>query len=623
MRFCRVFIDKRNKFMNTPECMRVAFTKSRRANGRLFLAWDECGISGAYRITKVTAAALVVIQLSVSFSNAENYTWTGVNAALTNVWSNTASWSPQSGVGGPGAGDNIVAATTTVLRLNGDQAINSFNLAANTLTVSTSLAAPASLTANSIGTSGGTLQFNNSSGPVGILVTNVSVSGGILRFGTSTSATTAIDSITVSGTTSSAGTLEFNIDNTETDSYSLGLLNLSTGAVVRLNQANYVKGLATVNTTGLMGSGGTIANGSVGASNSSHLIITSSGTHTSGAAINNGTGTVLLTKNGTGTQILTANSSYTGGTTIADGVLQLGNNGTAGSIVGSVSLSGSTAALVINRSNAYSFTGTITGVGDVRHVGTGTTTLSTNNTYSGKTEILAGTLLLTGTSGAGVGTISLDGGRLWVNTGLNAGIANSEVVFTSTASRYLLQRGSGQQLSVYAAKSSLDLPEAKNTEVSILAGTVTSARSIDTSFATTSLASNDEIRMSDVFGFGGTDTDVFVLQLTLEGPIGSESFLALLSGGSWINATSLIGGGGEYAGSYGSYADFLAGHGGSFNATTMLGAYGVDVANGSVWAVINYGGEFAVVPEPTITHFLTMSLGSLFLIVAIRRRRVA
>ncbi len=564
--------------------------------------------------------ALVLAFFNLSGLYAESYTWSGANTASTNVWSNTASWGPQSGAGGPGAADNIVAATTTVLKLNGDQSINTFNLSANTLTVSTGSTTPASLTANTIGTSGGTLQFNNASGPVGIAAANVSVSSGILRFGTSTNGTTAIDSISVSGTTSSAGTLEFNIDNAGTDTYSLGLLNLSTGAVVRLNQANYVKGLATANIVGLSGSGGTITNGSVGASNSSNLVITNAADFSSGAAINNGTGTVSLTKNGVGTQTLTANSSYTGGTTVSDGVLQLGNNGTAGSIVGAISLTGSDSVLAVNRSNAYSFTGTIAGVGSVRHVGTGTTTFSTNNVYSGSTEVLAGTLLLTGTSSAGTGRISLDGGRLWVNTNADTGLTNNAVVFTSTASRYLLQRASGLQLSVYTAASDLAQPGARDTAAQVLAGTAAAARSIDTAFHATSFASNDAIRLSDVLTFAGTDSDVFVLQLSLSS-LDAGAFLGSLGGGQWINAVDANDGSGVLAGQYGSYAQFLADHGGSFNATTMLGAYGVDVAAGSVWAVVNHDGEFAVVPEPSAVHFLLVGGGSLLFFARRWKRR--
>src|SRR5205085_12420739 len=67
-----------------------------------------------------------------------------------------------------------------------------------------------------------------------------------------------------------------------------------------------------------------------------------------------------VVQDGTGTTILTANNTYTGGTTINAGTLQLGNGGTTGSILGNVVNNGTFA---INRSDAYAFSGVISGTG--------------------------------------------------------------------------------------------------------------------------------------------------------------------------------------------------------------------------------------------------------------------
>ena len=48
---------------------------------------------------------------------------------------------------------------------------------------------------------------------------------------------------------------------------------------------------------------------------------------------------------GAGTTILTGNNTYTGGTTISAGTLQLGNGGTTGSIVGNVIDNGTLASI--------------------------------------------------------------------------------------------------------------------------------------------------------------------------------------------------------------------------------------------------------------------------------------
>jgi fibronectin-binding autotransporter adhesin len=105
------------------------------------------------------------------------------------------------------------------------------------------------------------------------------------------------------------------------------------------------------------------------------------------------TGPGALEKTGLGTMILSGANTYTGGTTITAGMLQLGNGGATGSILGDVV---NNATLAFNRSNAYQFDGAISGSGAVQHDGPGTTTLTAVNTYAGATTINAGTLALSG-----------------------------------------------------------------------------------------------------------------------------------------------------------------------------------------------------------------------------------
>jgi autotransporter-associated beta strand protein len=107
-------------------------------------------------------------------------------------------------------------------------------------------------------------------------------------------------------------------------------------------------------------------------------------------AIVNGSSQSLI-KVGGGALILTAANTYTGGTTISGGTLQLGNGGTTGSIVGNVIDNG---AFAINRSDAFTFGGIISGSGAFNQIGSGTTTLSGVNTYTGATTISAGGLTI-------------------------------------------------------------------------------------------------------------------------------------------------------------------------------------------------------------------------------------
>ena len=105
-----------------------------------------------------------------------------------------------------------------------------------------------------------------------------------------------------------------------------------------------------------------------------------------------------LVQLGAGTLILTGNSTYSGGTTISPGTLQLGNGGTSGSIAGHVTDDG---ALVFNRSDSVTFGGAISGTGGLTQVGSGTLILSGTNTYSGNTNVNVGRLLVDGSLGAG------------------------------------------------------------------------------------------------------------------------------------------------------------------------------------------------------------------------------
>src|SRR5271165_1574649 len=106
--------------------------------------------------------------------------------------------------------------------------------------------------------------------------------------------------------------------------------------------------------------------------------------------LQNGTGTLALTKSGTGTFILTGANLYAGGTTISAGVLQLGNGTATGSVLGGIIDNG---VLQFNRSDAgLILSGAISGTGSVLQAGSGTVTLSGTNVYSGVTTVNAGTL---------------------------------------------------------------------------------------------------------------------------------------------------------------------------------------------------------------------------------------
>ena len=104
-------------------------------------------------------------------------------------------------------------------------------------------------------------------------------------------------------------------------------------------------------------------------------------------------GTGGITKAGAGTLTLSADNSYSGGTTIAAGTLQLGNGGSSGSILGNVADNGT---LAFDRGDTVTFPGVISGTGGLAQIGLGTTILTADSTYSGGTTISAGTLAVNG-----------------------------------------------------------------------------------------------------------------------------------------------------------------------------------------------------------------------------------
>ena len=132
------------------------------------------------------------------------------------------------------------------------------------------------------------------------------------------------------------------------------------------------------------------------------------------AAIVNGS-SQSLTKVGGGTLILTAANTYNGGTTISGGTLQLGNGGTTGSIVGNVTNNG---VFAINRSDAFAFGGVISGTGAFNQIGSGTTTLTNTNTYTGPTTVIAGTLAISATGSI---TSNVTNGATFNNAGTVTG----------------------------------------------------------------------------------------------------------------------------------------------------------------------------------------------------------
>jgi autotransporter-associated beta strand protein len=213
------------------------------------------------------------------------------------------------------------------------------------------------------------------------------------------------------------------------------------------NSATTLNTSGTLNVGGFNQSIGSLAgSGTVTNSGGSAGVLTAGGNNTSttfAGVIQDGASATALTKTGMGTLAFSGANTYTGGTTISAGTLQLGNGGTTGSIVGNVT---DNATLAFNRSDAVTFGGVISDTGAVNQIGAGTTTLTASNTYVGPTTVTAGTLAIASsgsitsnvTNNATFGNAGTVTGNLTsTGTASNAGAITGAVVnsgsFTQTA----------------------------------------------------------------------------------------------------------------------------------------------------------------------------------------------
>ena len=276
------------------------------------------------------------------------------------------------------ADGGIVTAPTVVIAKNAG-AIGTLNIGAG---AGNPAAAPGTLTAPSVafGAGTGTINFNHTSADY---VFAPAISGnGTVNVLAGTTILTA-DSTYAGGTTISAGTLQ--LGNGGTSGSIVG--NVVDNGTLVFSRSDVVTFPGVVSGTGLLtqaGSGTTIltaANTYSGGTTISAgtLALGNGGTSGSitGNVENNGTlafnrsdvvlfpgvvsGTGSVAQIGSGTTTLTGNNTYTGNTTISAGTLQLGNGGTSGSIIGNIA---DNAALVINRSDAVTLPGTISGSGN-------------------------------------------------------------------------------------------------------------------------------------------------------------------------------------------------------------------------------------------------------------------
>jgi fibronectin-binding autotransporter adhesin len=120
-------------------------------------------------------------------------------------------------------------------------------------------------------------------------------------------------------------------------------------------------------------------------------------------------GTAGLTKAGPGGLVLAAANTYTGGTTVAAGVLAVGDGAVAGSIGGDVTVAAG-ARLAFDRSDSVTFAGGISGAGELEQLGSGTLVLAGVGSHTGGTTVFSGTLQVANANAVGTSPVAVESG---------------------------------------------------------------------------------------------------------------------------------------------------------------------------------------------------------------------
>ena len=249
---------------------------------------------------------------------------------------------------------------------------------------------------------GGTLQLGAGS-------TTGSVSGNIInnanltfnRFGNFSQ--TEIISGTGNVTKQGTGNLTLSGSQTYSGSTTVSAGNLTLSGSLASTSIGIASGATLLDQNGGLLANSTVANGGNFTVNAAETIgsLSGSGNTILNAALTTGalgtadqisgniTGNASLTKAGTGTLSLTGSATNSGGLVISAGTLSIGSGSTTGSVTGNIT---NTAALAFNRSNECTYNGIVSGNGTLEQLGTGTTILGGNNTYTGGTIVSAGTL---------------------------------------------------------------------------------------------------------------------------------------------------------------------------------------------------------------------------------------
>lgn len=173
------------------------------------------------------------------------------------------------------------------------------------------------------------------------------------------------------------------------------ILNDSAGGALTFTAANVIQGGAASARTLTLGGSSTHAN-------TFQSVLGDSGT---------GANITSLAKSGAGTWILSGVNTYTGGTTVTGGTLEVAGSGTLGGGTYNANIANA-GSLVFSTTANQTLGGVISGAGSLTKSGASTLAITGVNTYSGGTNLSAGSLEFASGSLGSAGTVTLAGGTL-------------------------------------------------------------------------------------------------------------------------------------------------------------------------------------------------------------------
>ena len=206
-----------------------------------------------------------------------------------------------------------------------------------------------------------------------------------------------------------------------------GPVTVNGGTVTFTGNNAYTGGTTIYAGTFQLGAAGVLGGGNYfGAiSNNGALVMNTSSNQTFNGVIS---GNGALYQNGSNVTTLAGSNSYTGNTTIGGGTLAINGAGLLGGGNYSAAIANN-GALVVNTSSNQALGGVISGNGVLYQLGSGVTTLTGANSYTGGTTINAGTLNIANSAGSatGTGTVTINAGTLSSGVG-GLGIISGAVV---------------------------------------------------------------------------------------------------------------------------------------------------------------------------------------------------